>query len=71
MLTTLAVIHADNAYTLAHNAAQEHWRRESVKNLAYLLAQPSASPRQTPCRYCGRTAQKMGHKTCDGCGATV
>ena len=24
-----------------------------------------------PCKYCGRTSQTPGHKTCDGCGAMV
>lgn len=23
----------------------------------------------TPCRYCGRTQQTLGHHSCDGCGA--
>lgn len=35
----------------------------------YSAGSQATTPTPTPCRYCGRTEQKHGHASCDGCGA--
>ena len=40
-----------------------------IENLTKAQAYLAYAPTSKPCQYCGRTNQKHGHASCDGCGA--
>jgi hypothetical protein len=53
-------------------ASQDRHRLDALYGYSFVGISPRkvwavAPPK--PCRYCGRTDQTVGHKSCDGCGA--
>lgn len=66
-LNAFAAYDLQRALAASHMAMQRAQYDTGIVNMRLGEALANYSP--APCAYCGRTSNKHGHKSCDGCGA--